>query len=677
MGKAAGDELWLGLDTGGTYTDAVILKATRDVVATAKSLTTRQDLSIGLGGAIRGVLAKLPAPWGTSDITLVSVSTTLATNAVVERRRSPICMLLVGYEPAMLGRSGLGEALGDNPVVLLSGGHRATGEEEAPLDLAAAEAAIRAHAGQVEAFAVSSLFSVRNPAHEHRLRSLIREITGKPVTCGHELTSGLDAPRRALTAALNAQLTPQLRHLLEAVQSVLQEAGIRAPLMVVKGDGSLMAVEMALECPVETILSGPAASVVGARFLTGRDDFVMSDMGGTTTDIAVVRGGNPVLSAEGASVGGWKTMVEAVDVRTFGLGGDSELAFDGRSLVIGPRRVVPVSLFAATRPEMLAALRLQDAGERPPQHPGRFAFRAGPEPVLRSKAETRIWEALADGPRAVDEIAWSPIAHRALLGLVDQGAVTQSGPTPSDAMHGLGLQDVWNTEAARLGVKLLLRGSRDWYPAPSEAEIDEFCARIREQVVRDTGRALCTAAFGHDPGLSARAAPGPFHDAQLAAITEGRPFSKLLKVQYRLALPLVAIGAPVGGYYAQVAERLQAELIIPEHAAVTNAIGAVAGVVMQSVEILVTTPKLELYRLHGPDGNRDFREPEEAIEAAVTLSRELATAAAKAAGAIAPELVTDISRKTADKGVGGTLLIEATIRTTASGRPVAARAEGA
>jgi N-methylhydantoinase A/oxoprolinase/acetone carboxylase beta subunit len=674
MGKAAGDELWLGLDTGGTYTDAVILKATREVVATAKALTTRQDLSIGLGGAIRAALAALPASCAAGDITLVSVSTTLATNAVVERRRSPICALLVGYDEAMLTRGGLSEALGDHPVALIRGGHRATGEEEAPLDVAAAEAAIRAHADRVEAFAVSSLFSVRNPSHEQRIRSLIRDLTGKPVTCGHELTSGLDAPRRALTAALNAQLTPKLRHLLEAVQTVLTEAGIGAPLMVVKGDGSLMAVEMALECPVETVLSGPAASVVGARFLTGRDDFVMSDMGGTTTDIAVVRNGHPVLSAKGASVGGWNTMVEAVDVRTFGLGGDSELAFDGRSIVIGPRRVVPLSLFAATRPELLDALRQYDAGDQPPHHPGRFAFRAGPAPVLHGRAETRIWDALSDGPRSFDEIAWSPIAYRALIALVDQGVVAQAGPTPSDAMHALGLQQGWNEEAARLGARLLLRGSRDWYPAPSEDEVTAFCARIREQVVRDTGRALCAAAFGHDPGLPTGSAPGPFHDAQVAAITEGRPFSQLLQVEYRLALPLVAIGAPVGGYYPQVAERLQAELVIPDHAAVTNAIGAVAGVVMQSVEILVTTPKLELYRLHGPHGNRDFRDPDEVIAAAVALSRDLATAAAHAAGALAPELATRIQRKTADKGGGGTLLIEAAIRTTASGRPVAARA---
>jgi len=676
MDQAAGEELWLGLDTGGTYTDAVILKSTREVMATAKSLTTRQDLSIGLAGAIHAVLASLRAPYTAADISLVSVSTTLATNAVVERQRSPICALLVGYDPAMLARGGLAEALGDHPVALIRGGHRATGEQEAPLDLEAARAVILAHADRVEAFAVSSLFSVRNPSHELQLRTLIRTLTGKPVTCGHELTSGLDAPRRALTAALNAQLTPQLRQLLEAVQAVLSGCGIAAPLMVVKGDGSLMAVEMALECPVETILSGPAASVVGARFLTGADDFVMSDMGGTTTDIAVVRGGHPVLSAEGASVGGWKTMVEAVDVRTFGLGGDSEVGFDERGgLAIGPRRVVPLSLFATTHPALLAALRVQDSSDRPPLHPGRFAFRqgGGPDPVLRGKSEERLWAALEEGPRALDEIAWSPIAYRALMGLIAQGAVVQSGPTPSDAMHVLGLQQSWNAEAAALGARLLLRGSRDWMPTPGDDEVTAFCARIREQVIRDTGRALCAAAFGHDPGMPARAAPGPFHDAQVGAITAGRKFSELLEVEYRLALPLVAIGAPVRGYYPDVAQRLRAELLIPEHAAVTNAIGAVAGVVMQSVEILITTPKLELYRLHGPDGNRDFQDPEAAIAAAVELSRDLALAASRAAGAASPEIACVIKRKTADRGGGGVLLVEATIRSTATGRPVAAR----
>ena len=671
MDETADADLWLGLDTGGTYTDAVILTPARAIVAAAKALTTREDLAIGLGNAIRAVLDALPAARRAGEISLVSVSTTLATNAVVERRQSPICALLVGYDRGMLARGGLAAALAGHPVVLLKGGHRATGEQEASLDLEAAREAILAYADQVEAFAVSSLFSVRNPSHELQLRTLIRSLTGKPVTCGHELTSGLDAPRRALTAALNAQLTPQLRHLLDAVQAVLAGSGIAGRLMVVKGDGSLMAVEMALDCPVETILSGPAASVVGARCLTGRDDFVMADMGGTTTDIAVVRNGQPVLSAAGAQIGGWRTMVEAVDVHTFGLGGDSELGFDARGgLAIGPRRVVPLSLFARQHPAALDALRRQDGGERPPQHPARFAYRQGGVrlPVLRSKAEIRIWEALAGGPLPLDEIAWSPIAARALTGLVAQGVVAQAGPTPSDAMHVLGLQTGWDEAAARLGTKLLLRGTRDWHPAPDDAEIEAFCARIREQVTRETGKALCIAAFGHDPGLAARST---VQETQIDAVTAGRPFSRLLQVEYRLALPLVAIGAPVGGYYPAVAERLNAELVIPEHAAVTNAIGAVAGVVMQAVEILISQPKLELYRLHGPEGNKDFQDPEAAIAAATELSRALATAAARAAGAAKVELDTVVRRKNAERGNGGVLLIEATIRSTATGRPSA------
>src|SRR5690606_4555973 len=120
---------------------------------------------------------------------------------------------------------------------------------------------------------------------------------------------------------------------------------IQAPLMVVKGDGSLIAAEAALASPVETILSGPAASLVGARHLSGETDVVVVDMGGTTTDIALLRDGRPVLASEGATVGGWKTMVEAVAVHTYGLGGDSEVRCDeAGDLVVGPRRAVPLSL---------------------------------------------------------------------------------------------------------------------------------------------------------------------------------------------------------------------------------------------------------------------------------------------------------------------------------------------
>src|SRR6202140_259897 len=127
--------------------------------------------------------------------------------------------------------------------------------------------------------------------------------------------------------------------------------------MIVKGDGSLMKAQFALEYPVETMLSGPAAGVLGAGFLTGLADFVVADMGGTTTDIAVVSGGRPVISGEGALVGAWRTMVEAVDVRTSGLGGDSEVCFDRQiRLRVGPRKAMPLCLLAHRFPGVLGDL---------------------------------------------------------------------------------------------------------------------------------------------------------------------------------------------------------------------------------------------------------------------------------------------------------------------------------
>src|SRR5450631_1014057 len=189
-------DLWLGLDTGGTFTDAVLLVDGSEVIASAKALTTPWNLAIGLAQAIRAVLELLPAGLSRGDICLVSVSTTLATNAVVENRFSPVCTLLIGFDDAMVERSGLQRHGSGGLVVRVEGGHTATGDESAALDEAAVTRAVMLHETRVEAFAVAANFSVRNPAHELRARKLIRTLTPKPVTCAHELSSKLDAPRR-------------------------------------------------------------------------------------------------------------------------------------------------------------------------------------------------------------------------------------------------------------------------------------------------------------------------------------------------------------------------------------------------------------------------------------------------------------------------------------------------
>lgn len=666
--------LWLGLDTGGTFTDAVILAGGTTVVASAKALTTHWDLAIGIGGAIRAVLAALPAGARRDDVTLVSVSTTLATNAVVEHRFSPICTLLLGFDEAMLERSGLRRE-GSGTVVCVRGGHDATGEEFAPLDEAAVQAAVREHGASVDGFAVAARFSVRNPAHELRVRQLIRALSHKPVTCAHELSSKLDAPRRALTAALNARLTPQINHLIEALTQVLAEESVTAPLMVVKGDGSLMNAAVALECPVETILSGPAASVVGAGFLTGLKDFIVSDMGGTTTDVAVVTGGRPVVRAEGALVGGWRTMVEAVDVRTCGLGGDSEVFLDRDSrLRVGPRKAMPLSLLAHQRPEVLEPLRVLAAQERLPDHPGQFAFRnPGREPATQlSKLERRTWDALAAEPRRVSDIVRNSAGLEALRRLADGGLATIAAFTPSDAMHVLGRQQGWNVEAAELGARLLAIAERNARAGSEAATPRALCERTLEHVVRESGRIVLATALAHDPGLETRAGRwGVLGDRLVEDVVSGRRFSGLLSARLALDVPLVAIGAPVGGYYPEVARRLGAPLSIPEFAAVCNAVGAVAGVVAQTVEILVNQPTFKVFRVHDPAGSHDYPEPEPAIEHARRVAHALALAAALRAGASDPLVEVTVSEQRAHIGAGSDYLAEAQVRATATGRPLA------
>lgn len=673
----SGEELWLGLDTGGTFTDAVLLAGGARVVASAKALTTHWNLAIGLGGAIRAVLAAMPAGRGRDEVSLVSVSTTLATNAVVENRFSPICTLLIGFDEPMLARSGLGRD-GAGAVIRIGGGHDAGGEESAPLDEAAIGRAIEAHADRAEAFAVAARFSVRNPEHELRARKLIRERCGKPVTCAHELSSKLDAPRRALTAALNARLTPQIRHLTLALQRVLLEESIDAPLMIVKGDGSLMRADVALDCPVETILSGPAASVVGAGFLTGLSDFLVSDMGGTTTDVAVVSGGRPVVNADGALIGGWRTMVEAVDVRTCGLGGDSEVVIDRHGqLAVGPRKAMPLALLATLHPQVLTDLRALAELERTPPYPCQFAFR-NPEreaPAHMTRQERGIWEALSLEPRRLSVLVQSASGREALRRLADGGLATIAGFTPSDAMHVLARQEGWSREAAECGARILATEERNSRAARKADTAAGLCERTYDHVVRASGRVLLAAALAQDPGLEARADHwGLLGERLLGDVLAGRRFSALIDATLKVARPIVAIGAPVGAYYPEIARRLGARLEIPEHAAVCNAVGAVAGVVTQSVDVLVNQPSFNLFRVHDPQGSADYNDVDAALGHARRVAEQLALEAARRAGAADPHVEIEVIEKRAHMEAGSDYLAEALVRASATGRPLAGRA---
>ncbi|MEC7705350.1 MAG: hydantoinase/oxoprolinase N-terminal domain-containing protein, partial [Pseudomonadota bacterium] len=241
--------LVLGLDTGGTFTDAALLdKQNRIVLATAKALTTRADLSVGVGKAIEAVLAE----WGgdAAAISRVTLSTTLATNSVVEGVGGRVALVLIGFDADVLNRAGLGAAINQDPVLQIAGGHKPDGSEQAVLDIKALTAELTELDGQVSSFAVAGHFATRNPGHEKAVRDHLSQTTGLPVTCSHELSNALGGPRRALTTVLNARLISLLDRLIKSTSLQIEQLGLNCALMVVKGDGTLLQADYARTRPV-------------------------------------------------------------------------------------------------------------------------------------------------------------------------------------------------------------------------------------------------------------------------------------------------------------------------------------------------------------------------------------------------------------------------------------------
>jgi N-methylhydantoinase A/oxoprolinase/acetone carboxylase beta subunit len=435
-----------------------------------------------------------------------------------------------------------------------------------------------------------------------------------------------------------------------------------------------MRADVAQEYPVETVLSGPAASVVGAAFLSGLSNFVVSDMGGTTTDVAIVVDGRPVVRDEGATIGGWRTMVQAVDVRTCGLGGDSEVSFDRENrLTVGPRRAMPLSLLAHQFPEVLNDLRQLASAERLPPFAAQFAYRnpARAHPTHLDRLEQRIWDALTPTPRRLEEVARTNQGVEALRRLVDRGLATLAGFTPSDAMHVLGRQSGWNVEAARLGAAILATAERNATARKERDTPEGISERTYQHTLKAAGRFVLESALAHDPGVEpVNGRWGPL-GRLVDDLAAGNRFSKLLEAPIRLAVPLIAIGAPASAFYPEIARRLGAQLAVPEHAAVCNAVGAVAGVVSETCDILVNQPAFKVFRVHDPAGIRDYSDSGEAIADATRVSRELALAAARRAGANDPHVETSVLERRAHANANSSddYLAEATVRSRATGRP--------
>ena len=681
--------LVLGLDTGGTFTDAALLdKQSRTVLATAKSLTTRIDLSVGIGKAIEAVLAD----WGgdAATISQVTLSTTLATNSFVEGVGGRTALVLIGFDADVLNRAGLEAAIGKDPVVQIAGGHKPDGSEQATLDITELTSELAVLEGQVSSFAVAGHFATRNPGHERAVRDHLSQKTGLPVTCSHELSNALGGPRRALTTVLNARLISLLDKLIKATSVQMEQLGLDCALMVVKGDGTLLKADYARTRPVETVLSGPAASISGAAFLVRAEDFMVSDIGGTTTDIARLRGGVVQTSAYGAIVGGWRTNVEAANIRTFGVGGDSAVFVNSRDLEggvrLGPRRAIPLSLLSTQQPQINEMLLQQTKQPIAQGTDGRFVqamVEAEGVPRWLTRSESKLLHQLiGKGVAALADFATTQVALGAVDRLVTHGLVMLSCFTPTDAAHVLGQFDRFDAYSAKLGAQLLAR-QKSGAGEPLAVDEKEAAKLVIQALTNHSAVALMDAALADDRAETTRTGQmknKPDQNEYLVsssevlctAVKEGQNrddngTKSAVEIALKLSLPLVALGASAATYYPAIAKRLGAELIVPAHAEVAGAVGAAAGAVRQRVEVLVTQPSDGLFRVHLAAGPHDVKNRKEALALARTAAETYAEARARAAGA-AGELWVSLSETIDEVPVGSEklLFLQATITAEAN-----------
>ncbi|MEM1351147.1 MAG: hydantoinase/oxoprolinase family protein [Pseudomonadota bacterium] len=660
----------LGVDTGGTYTDAVLIEAQSDmVIASAKSLTTRDDLAKGIGAAVRSVLDR--SAIDPALISMASLSTTLATNALVEGQGGRVGLIYIGFPERDLETHGLSDALGGDPVLVCGGGHNHAGAPATTLDEAAVRRFVETHGADVSAFAVAAQFATRNPEHELRVAQIVTEMSGRSVSASHQLSAKLNGPKRALTAVLNARLIGMIGQLITRAEAMFEDLGIRAPLMVVRGDGALISAAQALARPIETILSGPAASLVGAKWLTAASDAVVSDIGGTTTDVAVLKDGHPAIDPAGARVGAYRTMVEAVAMRTIGLGGDSEVAPVQQGLqggvTLGPRRLVPISLLAVEAPEVVhQALDTALRGTSPGEHDARFV-RAVPGQARDGLGprDAALLDRIGDQTQPLAGVLRARIDQGALMRLVARGLVQIAGVTPSDASRVLGHLSDWDREAAEKALTLLARkrvGSGDLL-APSALRMAEI---IVAQLTMQTVLALLETAFAEEtPAFDAAPQDLARHELIHAAL---RGHRGLLRMNAGFNVPVIGLGASAPTYYPAVGKAAGAEMILPEHAHVANAIGAVVGRIAMRRTGTVTSAGEGRYRVHLEHGPQDFADQDSAMAMLESHLSHQARSDAQAAGA--EDVEVSIAREVKVAGVEARdVFVEAIVTAEATGRP--------
>ena len=397
----------IGLDVGGTHTDVVLL-GKEGLIRQIKVATNPADLftTVLMG------LEKITAGIDPDHISRAVLSTTLATNRIVQGRIPEVGMIVSagpGMDPELF-RTGTHYHVVDGAI-----DHR--GREITPIDegqvLATAEALKKEG---IRFVGVVSKFSTRNPEHE---LAIDRYIGGsfEKVFFGHQVSGYLNFPRRIATTLLNASIYPIHKEFFEAVVKSLAQKGLKVPIRILKPDGGNMRFDASIDHPAQTILSGPAASIMGSVAFAPRDEeCLVLDIGGTTTDMAVLVNGAPLLDPIGICIGDHKTLIRSLDTVSIGIGGDSAVRVAGTAIRIGPDRLGVAAAFGgpvATPTDAIILLGLGEGGDPEKSRESLQPLAAALGTDVQTAAE-RIYEQacrtiLDEAQRMIDRINSKPV----------------------------------------------------------------------------------------------------------------------------------------------------------------------------------------------------------------------------------------------------------------------------
>ena len=623
----------IGIDTGGTCTDAVIIESkTKEVLSYGKTLTTKRDLKEGILKALMSLDQNL-----VQRADYLSLSTTLATNACVEGKGGRAKLIFIGVKPSvvekMAGTYGLPPA---KEIYFMKGDPWGDKAENRP-DWTAFREDIRSDFCEYDSVAIVQINPKYNDAaYEKEAKRIIAEELGIPCVCGYDLYQELNVQKRGATALLNARLLPVMQSFFDSIDRSLAEMGLELPIQVVKSDGNIMSREYALERPVETLLCGPAASIIGAMELSEEKDALIVDMGGTTSDVALVKNGIPVTSDGGISIGEWKTMVKGVAIDTFALGGDSGVDYEDNKIFLRKERIVPLCMIASQYPYVTEKLHDLASGYATYSYPANQFFLLANQPDNLEKFtvnERKLIQALQDGPlifaEAAEAVGVSPYVFKSRR-LEAEGVIIRCGVTPTDVMHIYGDYNAFDREASVYGVEYISNVTKK----SSETVCKEIYDMAKERLYSQLVRILMKHETGED------LAPG---DAEALEHLTSYLFHKAGDEGYRFVQPkfcgkvsLVGIGAPTKIFLCDVAEKLNAKVDSPAYALVANAIGAAVGSIVSEYIVRIERCRpgsTGVYMVTGGEKVHTFEHYSGAMEFAKQIAIERAVHRARSQGA--------------------------------------------